>query len=189
MRDDLTVKTLKQPSLQLSVCLCVFVCGQLNPVYILQCVVYRASQCRPSATTLYVRRDEWLFLHVCLPECDFVWMCVCGCVCLLGTDHVHGVLALGQWGQLGLWMVEGHSLPQGPKVTWVALLNTNHKKSRCEEKNKTHNGPWRTRRWILVLSVKQPEGNTLMIRHLSIQEFWTFCTWRNVSVLPGGQTM
>lgn len=40
------------------------------------------------------------------------------------TDHVHGVLALGQRGQLGLGVVQAHSLPQGPKVTWVALLST-----------------------------------------------------------------
>lgn len=46
------------------------------------------------------------------------------CVPFLPTDHVHGVLALGQRGQLGLGVVQAHSLPQGPKVTWVALLST-----------------------------------------------------------------
>lgn len=46
------------------------------------------------------------------------------CLSFLATDHVHGVLALGQRGQLGLGVVQAHSLPQGPKVTWVALLST-----------------------------------------------------------------
>lgn len=54
------------------------------------------------------------------------------CLFFPATDHVHGVLALGQRGQLGLGVVQAHSLPQGPKVTWVALLsrktNTQRKK-------------------------------------------------------------
>lgn len=40
------------------------------------------------------------------------------------TNHVHGVLALGQRGQLRLRVVQGHPLPQGPQVTWAALLRT-----------------------------------------------------------------
>lgn len=53
------------------------------------------------------------------------------------TDHVHGVLALRQRGQLRLRVVQGHSLPQGPQVTWVALLSTkstNTKSTTTKEK-------------------------------------------------------
>lgn len=53
---------------------------------------------------------------------------------LLGTHHVHGFLALGQRGELGLGVVQSHSLPQGAEVTWVALLRTQN----TQGSTKTH---------------------------------------------------
>lgn len=67
----------------------------------------------------------------------------CAVLFFLATDHVHGVLALGQRGQLGLGVVQAHSLPQGPKVTWVALLSTKkhtHKNNKRHEKVRTIHG-------------------------------------------------
>lgn len=73
--------------------------------------------------------------QIMIAEC-----CAQACVCppsralrcpvrfCLATDHMHGVLALGQRGQLRLGVVQAHSLPQGPEVTWVALLSTHRQK-------------------------------------------------------------
>lgn len=63
--------------------------------------------------------------------------------------HVHGFLALRQWGQLGLWVVQSHSLPQGTKVTWVTLLGTNgHNTNKHQKKKqKTEKSPkWNNRK-------------------------------------------